>query len=87
MTQEVNGKKYLTCTRVYDMHSFCISFRSQLNQIRRYGKMQDCQSLFDDWKLCLSAKLVNDPDKKAEILESMAVSKPPKIVNDVWEYK
>jgi hypothetical protein len=52
MTQEVNGKTYPSCMYVYDLHSFCISFRSQLNQVRRYGKMQECKDLFDG---CLSA--------------------------------
>lgn len=47
MTQEVDGKVYPSCMRIYDLHSFCISFRSQLNQVRRYGRTQECKDLFD----------------------------------------
>ena len=63
-TQTVNGKEYATCMHVYDLHSFCISFRSQATHVRRYGKPQDCTSLFSDWKKCLTAKAISDPEKK-----------------------
>jgi hypothetical protein len=63
-TQNINGKEYFTCMHVYDLHSFCISFRSQLNQIRRHGKAQDCTGLFSDWKKCMTAKAITDLDKR-----------------------
>ncbi len=56
--------KELSCMDIYDAHSFCISVRSQLNQIRRYGKLQSCDVLFQDWKKCMYAKLTADVDKK-----------------------
>jgi hypothetical protein len=56
-TQIVNGKEYLSCMNIYDLHSFCISFRSQLNQVRRFGRMQACGELFYDWKKCMTAKV------------------------------
>lgn len=56
-TQIVNGQEYYSCMYIYDLHSFCISFRSQLNQVRRYGRMQECGELFYDWKKCMTAKV------------------------------
>mmetsp|Transcript_33254 Transcript_33254/g.62007 ORF Transcript_33254/g.62007 Transcript_33254/m.62007 type:complete len:100 (-) Transcript_33254:54-353(-) len=84
--QEVNGKEYYTCMHIYDLHSFCISFRSQLSQVRRHGKPEDCTTLFSDWKKCMTAKAVTDMNKKQAILDTMKVNEPPH-QHSVWEYK
>jgi hypothetical protein len=59
MSEEIDN-----CYDFFKFFSKCVSSSFQIDQVHKYGQANICQGRFQDWRKCLSAKLIKDENDR-----------------------
>ncbi|KAF4596216.1 hypothetical protein EYR40_008100 [Pleurotus pulmonarius] len=79
------------CMNLFDVYLSCNAIRTQVKSLYRYGQMSSCGDKLEDFKFCLTMKMMHPEEKRDAWIrrraEWWAKRRMTKSSEDVWDIR